>query len=83
MAELGSHDPKELKRFERKYKSIERAKWRLQQRLETIDWEIDVLGPNYERQLEHIVRVGELPEAVLVQEVTDDDPVEAEEASDS
>lgn len=71
MAELGSHDPAELKRFEKKYKAIERAKWRLRQRLETIDWELDYLMPAYDAQVLKVTQYGELPTIALVEEVTD------------
>lgn len=35
-------------RQEQKLKAIRRAEWRLQQRLDTIDWEYDVLVPEIE-----------------------------------
>ena len=42
-------------RNENKLKAIRRAQWRLKQRLETIDWELDVLLPEVE---EHKASLG-------------------------
>lgn len=58
----------ELVRARRKLVAIERAKFRLQQRLEAIDYELDVLKPQIE-ELERQALQGELPEFGRVKEL--------------
>lgn len=51
----------ELARAKRKTLAYERAKFRLQQRLDTIDWELDELQPKI-KALEEAAANDELPE---------------------
>lgn len=53
--------PDDLIKARRKLAAIERAKFRLRQRLEAIDFELDVLKPEL-RELEELAAQGQLPE---------------------
>ena len=54
----------ELTRARRKWTAIRRAEFRLKQRLDSIDFEIDTLGPELE-ELEDKAAQGELPEVTV------------------
>lgn len=62
MPEIGNADPDEVKRQRAKYLAIQRTKWRLKQRLDTIDFEFDIVKPGLEALEKRITVVGELPE---------------------
>lgn len=66
--QVGVADPDEVKRQRAKYLAIVRAKWRLKQRLETIDHEYDVIRPGLAALEQRITMVGELPEGIEVEE---------------
>jgi hypothetical protein len=57
----GFSDPDEVKRARSKFVTIMRYKWRLHQRLATIDWEADVLTPQLRAFEKTTTVVGELP----------------------
>lgn len=58
----------ELVRAKKKLVAIRRAEYRLKQRLESIDWEHDVLLPEV-AELEHVAATQlELPEFTVVDE---------------
>lgn len=68
----------EQSRNEKKLLAIERAKFRLKQRLEAIDWEYDVLKPAV-NEFKGKATVPELPSETIVEYVEDDaaqDPAE-------
>ena len=62
----------EQSRNEKKLLAIERAKFRLKQRLEAIDWEYDVLKPLV-GEFKGKAQLPELPSEVIV-EVVDERP---------
>lgn len=67
-SEVGVSDPDEVKRARAKYLAIQRAKWRLHQRLETIDHEYEVIKPGLLALEQRITVMGELPEGIEVEE---------------
>ena len=72
MAEqVGTADPDEVKRARAKYLAIKRAEWRLRQRLDTIDYEYDVIGPGLRALEKRITVLGELPEFTISDETVD------------
>lgn len=71
----------EQTRNEKKLLAIERAKFRLRQRLEAIDWEYDTLKPmigDYKAK----ARLPELPEATIAEVVIEYDDEGAADKAD-
>lgn len=64
----GTSDSEEVKRARAKYLAIRRAEHRLKQRLETIDFEYDVLKPGLDALEKRITVLGELPTFAFIEE---------------
>lgn len=67
----GESDTNELLRARRKKVALERAKFRLRQRFEAIDFELDVLQPQLEA-LEESAAQGQLPVISILDEDEED-----------
>ncbi len=65
---IGISDSDEVKRARAKFLAIERAKWRIKQRLDTIDHEYDVVRPGLLALEKRITVLGELPTFEFVEE---------------